>query len=354
MVEISKVRIVGAGLIGTSLGLALKQLGYEIDFQDVNREAESLARDLVGGSLLTSPDLIVLATPVSAVFELLTTLYSSNPQAFFIDMTGIKSEVMQQVEEFPEIAARFCATHPMAGREFTGPTAAQSDLFTGRAWIVLPNSQTSEDLLGWLREMIRSLGATSYEMSADVHDQAIAAISQLPQVISSTLGLMLEELDIQALNLAGGGLRDVTRLAGSSGEIWSDLLHGNRAYLVPLLEEFQRNLAGFTASLNRQEDKEIKNYFERANRGRARISGKHGAQMRDYTYLPIVIDDRPGQLAALFDACAAVAVNVEDLAIEHSPGQETGLITLALSDSDANKLHRYLLDQGWGAHHPRK
>ena len=154
MVEISKVRIVGAGLIGTSLGLALKQLGYEIDFQDVNREAESLARDLVGGCLLTSPDLIVLATPVSAVFELLTTLYSSNPQAFFIDMTGIKSEVMQQVEEFPEIAARFCATHPMAGREFTGPTAAQSDLFAGRAWIVLPNSQTSEDLLGWLREMI--------------------------------------------------------------------------------------------------------------------------------------------------------------------------------------------------------
>ena len=354
MVEISNIRIVGAGLIGTSLGLALKQIGYEIDFQDVDLEAESLARALVGASSHTSPDLIVLATPVSAVFDLLTALYLANPQALFIDITGIKSEVMQQVEEFPEIAARFCATHPMAGREFTGPTAAQSDLFTGRAWIVLPNRNTSEELLDWLKGMILSLGATPYEMKARDHDQAIAAISQLPQVISSTLGVMLEEFDTQALSLAGGGLRDLTRLAGSSGEIWSDLLRGNRAFLVPLLEEFQRNLATFTASLNRQDDKEIKDYFSRANSGRARISGKHGAQMRDYTYLPIVIDDRPGQLAALFDACAAVAVNVEDLAIEHSPGQETGLITLALSDSDAEKLHRYLLDQGWGAHHPRK
>ena len=354
MANISTIRIVGAGLIGTSLGLALKQLNYEIDFQDIDASAQSLAEDLVGKGTFAEPDLFILATPVSGEFSLLQELYSANPQALFIDITGIKSEVMQQVEQFPELATRFCGTHPMAGREFTGPTAAQSDLFIGRAWIILPTEHTSAELRDWVEALVVALGATAYFMSASEHDQVIAAISQLPQVLSSTLGTMLVELDSQALNLAGGGLRDVTRLAGSSGELWSDLLQGNRSHLVPLLEQFQSNLGSFIESLNRQNDKEIKDYFARANAGRARISGKHGAQMRDYTYLPIVIDDRPGQLAALFDACAAASVNVEDLAIEHSPGQQTGLITLALSESDAEKLHRYLLDQGWGAHQPRK
>ncbi len=354
MVKISTIRIVGAGLIGTSLGLALKQLGYDLDFQDVDASAQSLAEDLVGTSSFTSPDLFILATPVSGEFALLKDLYLANPQAVFIDITGIKSEVMQEVEQFPEIAARFCATHPMAGREFTGPTAAQSDLFTGRAWILLPTERTSEELRNWVERMVLALGASPYFMSASEHDQVIAAISQLPQVLSSTLGTMLVELDAQALNLAGGGLRDVTRLAGSSGEMWSDLLRGNRSHLVPLLEEFRSKLGSFIESLNRQNDKEIKDYFSRANVGRERISGKHGAKMRDYTYLPIVIDDRPGQLAALFDACASVSANVEDLSIEHSPGQQTGLITLALSEPDAKKLHRYLLENGWGAHHPRK
>jgi prephenate dehydrogenase len=83
------------------------------------------------------------------------------------------------------------------------------------------------------------------------------------------------------------------------------------------------------------------------------IPGKHGGVARNYTYLPVVIEDKPGQLAALFDECARAKVNVEDLAIEHSPEQYTGLITLALSQSDAEKLHRHLLEQGWSAHSPR-
>ena len=83
------------------------------------------------------------------------------------------------------------------------------------------------------------------------------------------------------------------------------------------------------------------------------IPGKHGGVARNYTFLPVVIEDKPGQLAALFDECAAAQVNVEDLSIEHSPEQYTGLITLALSQSDAVKLYEHLLEQGWRAHAPR-
>lgn len=83
------------------------------------------------------------------------------------------------------------------------------------------------------------------------------------------------------------------------------------------------------------------------------IPGKHGGVARKYTYLPVVIEDKPGQLAALFDECAEAQVNVEDLSIEHSPEQYTGLITLALSQNDAEKLYRHLLKEGWSAHSPR-
>lgn len=354
MVQIERIRIIGAGLIGTSIGLALKQQGFHIDFQDIDSAAEALAADLVGAVDLKEVDLYILATPISATFGALKTAYTENPAAWFIDISGVKSEVMQQVEQFPEMSRRFCATHPMAGREFTGPSAAQADLFVGRAWIVLPTLHSDLELVDWVENFVRDVGSTPYLMNAAKHDEVIAAISQLPQVISSNLGTLLNDFDLLALSLAGGGLRDVTRLAGSSGEIWSDLLISNRTHLIPLLERFQSNLSALIESLNRQNSKELKSFFVQANLGRARISGKHGAQMRDYTYLPVVIDDRPGQLAALFDACSEVSVNVEDLTIEHSPGQETGLITLALSSEDAQKLHVHLLNEGWGAHQPRK
>jgi prephenate dehydrogenase len=110
------------------------------------------------------------------------------------------------------------------------------------------------------------------------------------------------------------------------------------------LEELQ-------SSLNRPEA--IEEFIKNGNRGRAMIPGKHGGVARNYTFLPVVIEDKPGQLAALFDECASAGVNVEDLSIEHSPEQYTGLITLALSQSDAEKLFDHLLQRGWSAHSPR-
>jgi prephenate dehydrogenase len=123
--------------------------------------------------------------------------------------------------------------------------------------------------------------------------------------------------------------------------------------LLPLLNRYRENLSTIAEALNRQDDKAIKAIFALGNAGRTRIPGKHGAKVRDYTFLPVVIEDRPGQLAALFEECATANVNVEDLSIEHSPGQETGLITLALSLNDALTLQRHLLKSGWAAHAPR-
>jgi len=356
MTQFRRILVVGAGLIGTSIALALRQIGSEVQICDLDPKAQSLAQDLIGSGaqdVAGDYDLIIIATPVATVFEVLIAEYKRYPQSTFIDVGGVKSELIRQVEQFPELASRFCATHPMAGREISGPTSAQSDLFEGRAWILTETQFTEPELTAAVAALISDLGATPYRLSAHEHDHVIAGISHLPQLISSMLAHTLVDLTDDSLLLAGQGLRDVSRLAASSGELWSQLLIANRDQVLSGLARISASLSQLVESISRQDDKEIKAFIDQGATERARIPGKHGAKPRKYSYLPVVIQDQPGQLAALFQECALAKVNVEDLAIEHSPGQQTGLITLALSDADALILQEHLLANGWAAHAPR-
>ena len=354
MASFSRVRIVGSGLIGTSIGLGLVQRGFMVEMSDSRASNSDLAQSLIASQPLTSPaELTIIAVPTQATYEVLIAEYEANPKSTFMDVNGIKSDLINKVEEFSALAMQFCGSHPMAGREISGVESAQADLFEGRAWILTPTSTISRASLEIANELVAALKATAYVIGAEEHDLAMAAISQLPQLVSSALGATIFDQPEIALNLAGAGLRDTSRLASSSGELWSALLIANRSHLLPILARFQESVASLAEAINRQDDLTIKGLFERASLGRARISGKHGARVRDYTYLPIVIDDRPGQLGALFAECALAQVNVEDLTIEHSPGQQTGLITLALSAVDAEKLRTHLKAKGWSAHAPK-
>jgi prephenate dehydrogenase len=190
-------------------------------------------------------------------------------------------------------------------------------------------------------------------LEPELHDEQIALISHLPQVVSSLLGGELVERGSDELTLAGAGLRDTTRLAGSSPELWSHLLTLNAHELRPLLESFKESIDKLIDHLNEGDIDGVRAFMEAGNQGRAKIPGKHGGKDREYHLLPIVIEDKPGQLSKIFQECERAGVNVEDLQIEHSPGQETGLITLSLSASDAQILHSHLTKAGWLAHNPR-
>ena len=370
-----RVKIVGAGLIGTSIALALKQSGHEISLVDRNSENRKIAHDLLGqGSDASldqpsdlasaslqdgSTEVIIIATPISQVFPSLVAEFQANPEATFIDICGLKSNLLLEVARVPGLNARFCSTHPMAGREISGPTAARADLFQGRPWIITPSAQTGARTISIARELASECGATIFEMAPEEHDGAIALISHLPQITASLLGSVIEEAtgpdsgEQEYLSLSGQGLRDTIRLASSNSELWSELLVANRNSLLPLLEIFSEKLAALSKALELSDQEEVKSILETGSAGKARIPGKHGGVARNYQYLPIVIDDRPGQLARIFLECAQANVNIEDLMMEHSPGQETGLITLALSADDATKLYNHLTSLGWRAHLPR-
>jgi prephenate dehydrogenase len=344
------VRVVGAGLIGTSIALGLASRGVSVELHDQDQNALDLAKDLLAPHVKVGvPDLVIVATPPKTILDVLKKEFGHNPQATFIDVGSVKNNLVLDVETLTELAARFVGSHPMAGREVAGPSSAQADLFQGRAWILTPTSVTEESSIDLAKELVEALGATAYIMSAPAHDSLLARISHLPQITSTALAGAIEQIG-DNLNLSGQGLRDMTRIANSDGELWSEILLENQNEVLKAITEYQQIIANLKDALESRDESALKNLFINGNKGRARVSGKHGSKPRNYSHLMIVIKDEPGALSQLFEQCAAINANIEDLSIEHSPGQLTGLITLAFSPDDALRVQDHLLSHDWKVH----
>lgn len=347
---LSHVKIVGSGLIGTSIGLGLALKGVGVTMSDSDSRAAGLAQDLIKSPTSAPIDLVIFATPMGALNSVLDSEFLANPKAGFIDIGSVKSKVKVEVSTSKLDSKRFLPTHPMAGREVGGAESARADLFQGRPWIIDAQG-VDADVVAAGVELIELLGAHQIDLDSASHDKAVALVSHLPQLVASLLAKQLGGAEEGWLDLAGAGLRDTTRIAGSDSKLWREIITANSRALSPLLKSLQSDLTALIASL--EDEEVVSDFIEAGQKGRARIPGKHGGKAREYTYLPIVIEDKPGQLAALFDECADASVNVEDLTIEHSPGQFTGLITLALSKADAVTLAEHLKSNGWSVHSPR-
>ena len=343
-------RIVGAGLIGTSIALRLKERGWSVELSDSDTVNEAIAKDLVGEiAERTAPEIVVIATPPNSVFETIKREYEINPNAVFIDVTSTKTKLHVEIASLSGLSSRFVGTHPISGREVGGPQSARSDLFDGRAWIV--TSTQTEDLqaIRFVEEFIHILGGVPYQMSPEEHDYLFARISHLPQLLSTALAAASEPVG-GSIDLAGQGLRDMLRLSGSKFELWNEILLANRDEVLESIQTFKKKVLEIEESLRLNDSAQLANIFAVANTMHGKLSGKHGLRPREYSYLNVVIEDKPGQLSSIFNECAEISVNVEDLALEHSPKQETGLIRLALSSGDAERLHVHLKKKGWRVH----
>jgi len=346
----SRVTVMGSGLIGTSIGLALAQRGVKVRMQDSNQKSEALAQDLVGPCNEADPELIIVAVPILEFAGVVAALESSTVKLGFIDVGSVKVKPKVDIQSSSIDNSKFLPTHPMAGREVGGAESARADLFEGRPWII-DSSGVETNLLAAGKALISALGSHLVDMPAAEHDNAVAVVSHLPQLVASLLAKQLPSANPQWLELAGGGLRDTTRIAASDAGLWSEIVSVNSEAIKPLLESLHADLESLITDV--ANSKKVHEFIESGRVGRAAIPGKHGGKARTYTFLPIVIEDKPGQLAAIFNECAQVKVNIEDLSIEHSPGQQTGLITLALSSDDAAVLREHLSSKGWSVHTAR-
>ena len=349
---VHSVRIVGAGLIGASIGLALAAKNIAVEMIDVDSSNQALAQDLTGAVELSDPELIILATPLRALSQVINEQYALNPNSTFMDVCSVKVEPLEKVKASKLPMRQFVGTHPMSGREVGGAESARADLFLSRSWIITPDSQTDPEAISKVKSLIQLLGATCVELDAASHDAAVARVSHLPQIAATLLAGSLHGVAPEWLDLAGAGLRDTTRIAASDENLWKEIINSNSKEIKALLTTLHKELGAMIDAVDDQE--KIAAFMRKGRDGRNLIPGKHGGKAREYTYVPIVIDDKPGQLGAIFNECAAMSVNVEDLAIEHSPGQLNALITLALSAEDAVKLSNHLSSIGWNVHPVRK
>lgn len=348
-----RVRIVGTGLLGTSIGLALSERGVSVSLSDTSPSALALAVDY-GAGRPEAPgdavDLVIVATPPDVTAGIVSRELSDHPEALVIDVASVKGGLREQLLEQGFDLSHYIGTHPMAGRERGGPTAARVDLFTGRPWIVCAGPDNSRADVQRLVNLVVTLGASPTEMSAEEHDRAVAIISHLPQVVSSVMAKQLLDAAGNHLDLAGQGVRDVTRIAGSDPALWRQILDHNAHQVAPLLKSVASDLATLSRALEQLEEagakRVVADALEAGARGVLRLPGKHGMSDR-FALLVVVIDDRPGQLAALLTDIGELGVNLEDMRLEHSPGAAVGFVEIWVVPEAVSRLSDDLVQRGW-------
>jgi prephenate dehydrogenase len=340
--------VIGAGLIGTSIALKLVKNGGFVRLIDPNTHHQKVANQLMGAALLDGegqPECVIVATPVDVSAMVIIEALRLYPNAIVIDIGSVKTKVLHEVwtkgEKNSDLLRRYLPTHPMAGREFSGPEGAQSDLFESRPWAITPHPENSAEIRELGARFITEMGAIPQSLTPEEHDQQVAMTSHAPQILASALAGSLSG----ELALSGQGLRDMTRLAHSDPDVWISILSANAAALGPHLQRIVKSINLLID--NNFDQQSVLEFMERGRSGVQRIPGKHGGIPRNYSSLNVVIPDRAGQLAALFNHCADVKINIEDLRIEHSPGQETGLITLYVQTGDLSTLEDHLSTLGW-------
>jgi prephenate dehydrogenase len=226
--------------------------------------------------------------------------------------------------------------------------------------VLTPSPATTTHTLERARELATLCGAVPVLMGADEHDHAVALVSHAPHLVASLMAARLVEADDDAVRLAGQGVRDVTRIAASDPSLWTDILTANASAVADVLGALSRDLQDTVTALRRiagsadvradppaEGAERVVDVLERGNAGHARIPGKHGTPPARYSVVPVVIPDRPGALASLFADAGEAGVNIEDVSIEHSPGQPVGLVELSVKPAAAERLVGELRSRGW-------
>jgi prephenate dehydrogenase len=355
----SRVLVIGTGLIGTSVALALRARGADVWLSDLDPDAARMAAGLGAGTVVPDlrdakgvADVAVLAMDPDAVAESLALAQERGVADWYTDVASVKS--------LPAAAARsrgcdlraYVPGHPMAGRERHGPGAARADLFLGRTWALCPLPETAPEAVAAVAALASSCGADVVTTDALTHDRWVALVSHAPHVVAAAMAARLAAPSAAdaALRLAGQGLRDTTRIAAGDTALWTQILSANAAPVAEVLAAVAADLAAAAAALAPPgAPAVVSRLLDQGRAGVARLPGKHGDTGSAFAVVQVVIADQPGELARLFGAAGAAGVNVEDVRIEHSPGHPTGVAEISVRPDQVAALLAAVTAGGWSA-----
>ncbi|MET8144888.1 prephenate dehydrogenase [Sphaerisporangium sp. NPDC005288] len=250
---VRRVTVIGTGVIGTSVALALRGAGVQVALSD--RDAASLAQAVrMGAGVPLRPgtppaDVVVIATPPSTVVPVLRDAQARGLGAAYTDVASAKGRIAAEAEPAGCDLASFVPGHPMAGRELSGPAAARAELFAGRPWALCPHAGTSPEAIALVARLVEICGAEAQVVAPGAHDEVVAAVSHAPHVVSAALAAHFAAADDTTLSLAGAGLGDTTRIAGGAPSLWCDILLQNAEPVAAVLEAVALELAAAAGAL---------------------------------------------------------------------------------------------------------
>ena len=347
------VRIVGAGLLGASIGHALTARGVDVVLDDTSPSQLRLAVDYGAGRQARDddePTLVVVAVPPDVTADVIERELSRHPEAVVTDVASVKLEPLRVLRDRGVDLTHYIGSHPLAGRERGGAISARADIFVGRPWVVCRDEATSAADLAVVEGLALELGATPIEMSPEDHDRAVALVSHVPQLVASLLAGRFVDAREDSLRLAGQGVRDTTRIAASAPELWVQILGANAEPVVDVLDRLAADLSAVATALRAPDApgarRAIADTIRRGNDGVERLPGKHG-QNRRFEQVVVMVDDTPGQLGRLFGELGELDVNVEDMRLEHSPGAQFGLAEISVDPAAVRRAVDGLESRGW-------
>ncbi len=341
------VHVVGAGLLGTSIGLACRRAGLEVVLSDVRDDHLRTASGLGAGDAYDgrAVQLVVVAVPPDHLAAAISEALGSG--AVVTDVGSVKSQPLAAVTGE---RSRYVGSHPMAGSERSGPLAGSAALFDGRPWAVTPHATSDPAAVALVTELVALCGAVPLLLSPEEHDRAVARTSHLPHLLAALAAGRLADAPVDHLAMSGQGVRDVTRIAGGDPELWQQIVTANSAAVLEVLGEVRGQLDALIDAVGSGSRAGVAEVLERGERGTRAIPGKHGGPVRPMAPVFVSVPDHPGELARLFADAGASEVNIEDIRIDHDPGRPTGLVELVVDQELVEQLLGALEARGWAVH----
>jgi prephenate dehydrogenase len=352
---VSRLAVVGTGLIGASIALAARRAGvqtvrgFDPDAEALHVAAErgavepaSSLEDAAGDAELT-----VVAAPVAHLADSVAAVLGVTGGTV-TDVGSTKSGVVRAAEE----DERFIGGHPVCGSEARGPANARAELFDGATWFLTPVARTSPERYRVLHAFVSALGAVPVAVDADAHDRLVALTSHLPHALANLLVNQAGATRIEGhepLDAAAGSLRDLTRVAGANPRIWIDIFLENAGALRVALSEHRRRIEQLESALEQGDAGFLARWIAEAAQNRRRMLADAYADPGALQRLRVHVPDRPGVLAGITQALGAERINIEDFELQHYSPDRGGVLTILVAGEQPARRAADLLEaQGYG------
>jgi prephenate dehydrogenase len=345
MTSPNRAVVVGTGLIGGSIGMALRARGWHVTGRDrdearARRAMELGALDAVGDD--PSAEVVFVATPVSAIAEEVAAALSSG--AIVTDVGSVKAPLAAAVTH-----PRYVGGHPMSGSEQEGVEGADPELFEGATWVLTPTATTDPEAYARLQSVVTSLGADVVALPPERHDELVAVVSHVPHLTAASLMCLAAagaEEHAALLRLAAGGFRDMTRIAAGHPGIWPDICAENREAIVDVLDRLVAALTDVRRVVADADRPGLLRMLEAARAARTNLPAR-AARPEGLVEMRVPVPDRPGVLAEVTTLASELSVNIVDLEIAHSAEGERGVLVLVVDADAADVLRAGLQGRGF-------